>query len=335
MPVDQTSKDLALGIVDFLKTSISNGTISPDDADSVEVAIECLSDVFKVDMENKEKIYGKNDLLSIFNAFLKLKERKKGASSTDSSTPAEPSVVVSTEDREKAMAIKAKGNDAYIAKKYDEAIDLFTQAIKLDPSVGIYYSNRAAAYSASQQHEKAVEDAKESIRLNPSFSKGYSRLGFALMSLGDAQGAMEAYQKGLQVEGGSPSDIMKKGYEAAKKQVQADLDSIVPVETDTKDTVSESSSREAPGSNPFGGLGGGAGGLDFASLMNNPELQKMAKNFMSNPSALSGLMNNPQLKKMAENLKDGFDGGVPNMDDIMKNPMLQQMAQNFMGGGKK
>lgn len=38
MPTDKHSKDLALGIVDFLKTSIADGSITADDAESVEVA---------------------------------------------------------------------------------------------------------------------------------------------------------------------------------------------------------------------------------------------------------------------------------------------------------
>lgn len=332
MPSDQTSKDLALGIVDFLKTSIANGTIDAEDADSVEVAIECLSDVFKVNIEDKEKVYGKNNLLSIFNAFLKLKERKKTAGSDTSSISPEP-VEVSAESKAKAEDLKSQGNDALRAKNYEKAIDLYTQAIKLDPKNVIYYSNRAAAYSTSQQHEKAVEDAKTCISIDPKYAKGYSRLGLALLSLGDSQGAIEAYQKGLDVEGSNPSDVMKKGHEAAKAKALADLDSIVPVETD-RDTPSGSSSREAPGANPFAGLGGGPGGTDFASLMSNPEIQKMAQNLMSNPSALSSIMNNPQVQKMAETLKGGKGEGMPDMNDLMNNPMLQQMAQNFMGGKK-
>lgn len=351
MPADQASKGLAIGIVDFLKTSISNGTISAEDADSVEVAIECLTDVFQVNLEEKDAIYGKNNLLSIFNAFLKLQERRKAAGSDASaassasdaaSTSPSTSSSVSDEDKAKAETLKSEGNDALRAKDYAKAIDLYSQAIKLDPKNVIYYSNRAAAYSTSNQHKKAVEDAKTAIAIDPKYSKGYSRLGLALLSLGDSQGAMEAYQKGLDAEGSAPSDIMKKGYEAAKHKALADLDSIVPVESE-KTSDSSSSARSASGAgtgaNPFaglGGLGGGPGGLDFASLMNNPEIQKMAQNLMSDPSALSSLMNNPQLKKMAENFggaggSGAGAGGMPNMSDMMNDPELQKMAQQFMG----
>lgn len=42
-------------------------------------------------------------------------------------------------------ALKDEGNKAFAAKKYDEAIDLFTKAIAIDPKNHVLYSNRSAA----------------------------------------------------------------------------------------------------------------------------------------------------------------------------------------------
>lgn len=336
MPADQVSKDLALGIVDFLKTSINNGTISSEDADSVEVAIDCLTDIFDVNLENKDKVYGKNNLLSIFNAFLKLKERKKSSAEPAAAGSAEPekAAEVSEEDKAKAEDLKNQGNDALRAKDYQKAIDLYTQSIELDPKNVIYYSNRAAAYSTFNQNENAAEDAKKAIEIDPSYAKGYSRLGHALLSLGDAQGAIDAYQKGLKLEGSNPSPIMQRGLQAAQEKALGDLDDIVDVQADsssssTRDVSSASADADADAD---AGAGAGPGGFDFASMMNNPQIQQMAQNLMSNPNALSGLMNNPMLKQMADKFQNG--AGMPDMNDIINNPALQSMAQNFMGGKK-
>jgi tetratricopeptide (TPR) repeat protein len=43
-----------------------------------------------------------------------------------------------------AEEFKAKGNAALQAKKFDEAIEMYTEAIKLDPSNQVFYSNRYA-----------------------------------------------------------------------------------------------------------------------------------------------------------------------------------------------
>lgn len=61
-------------------------------------------------------------------------------------------------------------------KLYDSAIEMYTDAIKLDPTP-VYYSNRAAAWGGLNRHDKAVEDAERALELDPKFAKAYSRLG--------------------------------------------------------------------------------------------------------------------------------------------------------------
>ena len=60
-----------------------------------------------------------------------------------------------------AIALKDKGNKAFAAKNYDEAIDLFSQAIALDPQNHVLYSNRSAAKAGKKQWTEALEDAEQ------------------------------------------------------------------------------------------------------------------------------------------------------------------------------
>jgi small glutamine-rich tetratricopeptide repeat-containing protein alpha len=335
MSLDQNKKDLALGIVDFLTTAVADGTISADDKDSVDVAIECLTEVFQISLDDKQKVYGNQDLLSIFGAFKKLQARKADAASTSQAEAA-----VSDEDKAKAEQFKLEGNRAIAQRDYPLAIDKYTQALALNPDNAIYLSNRAAAYSNNREHEKAVADAKKALELDPSYTKAYSRLGLAHYALGNAQASMDAYKKGLDSEGDSPSDAMKRGYETAKKRVEEQLDAgnedkSAAVEPTTRSTDAGAGAGAGAGGFPgFPGLGGGAGGFpDLSALMNNPQIAQMAQNLMSNPGALSSLMNNPQIAEMAKNMQNG---NTPNFSEMMNNPALQDMAKNFMGGaGKK
>lgn len=75
--------------------------------------------------------------------------------------------------------LKKQGNDAFLAKDYNKAIELFTQAIELNPSQPVYYSNRSGCYAQLQNWEKALEDGKKCLELDPNFVKGYSRVGLA------------------------------------------------------------------------------------------------------------------------------------------------------------
>lgn len=63
------------------------------------------------------------------------------------------------------------------AKDYPAAIEDYTKAIALDPTNPVFYSNRAAAYSSSNNHELAIVDAEKAIQVDPKFVKAYHRLG--------------------------------------------------------------------------------------------------------------------------------------------------------------
>jgi len=95
------------------------------------------------------------------------------ASSSAPPKPAGPTA----EDKANADKLKLKGNTLMSGKKYDEAIESYTEAIKLDVANPVYYSNRAAAHSSKGDHLSAVGDAEKAIEVDPSYVKAYHRLG--------------------------------------------------------------------------------------------------------------------------------------------------------------
>lgn len=58
-----------------------------------------------------------------------------------------------------ATEFKNKGNEAFKAQKYEEAIELFTKAIENNPNDHVFFSNRSGAYLNNGDHGKALEDA--------------------------------------------------------------------------------------------------------------------------------------------------------------------------------
>ncbi|KAF3193564.1 hypothetical protein TWF225_009140 [Orbilia oligospora] len=350
----ETKKRLALAIIDFLQTSVSDGTLPADEKESVEAAQELISGAFGVSMTDSaamKEALGGQSLLKIYEVFEKMKAKGAGAAAAAASSPAgsasgaspKASNTPSAEDKASAEALKGRGNQAMAQKKYPEAIDLYSQALKLVPGNPIYLSNRAAAYSASSQHEKARDDAQAAIEADPAYSKGWSRLGLAKFALGDAKGAMIAYEKGIQAEGKGGSEAMRKGYETAKRRVEEDESA--PVSPPQEEPLS----RGSAGS-PFGGGGGGMpdlsalagmmggggggpggpGGMDFNSIMSNPMFSQMAQSLMSNPSLMNNLMNNPKIKDM---MSGAGGGGMPDIGALMSDPSIAELAKNFMPGG--
>lgn len=52
-------------------------------------------------------------------------------------------------DKEKALAFKNQGNEAFVKRNFVEAIEGYTKAIALDDSEPTYYANRAQVRSTS------------------------------------------------------------------------------------------------------------------------------------------------------------------------------------------
>lgn len=323
-PMSVTHKDLALAIIKFLETSVSDKTVNEEFAESIDVAVDCIADAFSINKADASTVSAKFGGKSLLDAVNSVGTAEPEKTEVDADTKAQ------------ADALKAEGNKAMAARDFATAIAKYSDAIALDATNVVYLSNRAAAYSSASQHDKAVADAKSAIALDPKFSKAYSRLGLAQYALGNAKESMEAYKSGLEVEGATPSDAMKRGYETAKKRVEEDLESSIATSGEKERSAEPSASASGASG---AGAGAGAGGLpDFSSMfgggmpnlaemMNNPQIMEAAQNLMSNPGALLGLMNNPAVRQMAENM-----GGEGGLDGLMNNPMLQNMAKQFMGG---
>jgi len=89
------------------------------------------------------------------------------------------------------------GNTALSQGRTQDAITHYTQAIDLNPSNAIYYGNRAAAHMSLFAAVEAAADSARSVELDPSYWKGYYRLGQAKLYLGDSQEAKESFTKAV------------------------------------------------------------------------------------------------------------------------------------------
>lgn len=115
---------------------------------------------------------------------------------------------------------KAEGNKHFAAKEFDKAIDAFTKAIDaLATPNHVLYLNRSAAEALLKQFDKALADAKECVKINPTWAKGYNRVGAAELGLGNLEDAKLAYQKALEIE---PTNAMaKEGLDQALHLIEA------------------------------------------------------------------------------------------------------------------
>ncbi|KAJ7169455.1 putative stress-induced protein STI1 [Mycena filopes] len=332
---------LVLSIIDFLNQSIEAGTVKADDKESLEVAIQCIGEAFGVDPADEKQVSRLSvkpaTLPTIFDVFLKTRE-KVGAGAANASSAASTSSQsksISADDKAQAEKFKQSGNTLMSSKQYDKAIEAYTQAVASDPTNAIYYSNRAAAYSSKGDHLSAIGDSQHAITVDPNFVKAYHRLGHAQYSLADFRAAADAFERGLKLDPNNAG--LKSGLENATARIVPDGDDDGPPPLIPDPASSATSTRgagAAPSGMPRGGMGGmadllagmggggGGGGMpDLAGIMNNPQMMAMAQQMMSN-GGLAGLMQNPAVANMMNRVQSG---NMPSMDEIMADPALRNM----------
>ena len=86
----------------------------------------------------------------------------------------EPTKETDEEREQRALKLKAEGNEKYSSKQYQAAIDLYSAAIDAFPRPE-FYGNRAASYMAVYKYKEGLSDCHSAIDLDASFRKAYIR----------------------------------------------------------------------------------------------------------------------------------------------------------------
>lgn len=198
---------------------------------------------------------------------------------------------------------KAKGNSAFSAGKFNEAVEHFSTAISLAPQNHVLYSNRSASYASLQKYTEALADAKKTVELKPDWSKGYSRLGAAYVGLSKYDDAVASYNNGLSLD--PNNEALKSGL---------------------ADAQSASAKAKAP---PLG-----AGGSPFANIFQGadvwakiqtdprtrtflaqPDFVKILQDVQRNPNNLNRYINDPRMMQVLGVLL-GVNIQAPSREDM-------------------
>jgi tetratricopeptide (TPR) repeat protein len=130
------------------------------------------------------------------------------------------------EEKAKAEEFKEKGNEAMKLGDYQKAVDLYTEAIKIDLSNAVYRCNRSAALIEVNEFEAAEEDAYIATQLDPNYAKAWSRMGMAILKQGQGKRAKKAYERALQVAGKDATPAMRKGLADAEARIKEAVEAI-------------------------------------------------------------------------------------------------------------
>ncbi|XP_062597484.1 hsc70-interacting protein-like isoform X3 [Saccostrea cucullata] len=262
---------------------------------------------------------------------------------------------VTEEEMDSANEMRGQAMAAFSEGNFDEALKLFTEAIKINPQSALLYAKRASIFVKQKKPNKAIHDCTKAIQLNPDSAQPYKWRGRAYQLLGKWEEAYHDLTMATKLDFDDLANewlhevtpnakkIMEhnRKYERKReeKEIKARKERMRKAKEEYERAKASASTGGAggfggfpggfPGGMPGGGMGGMPGGMggmpggmggmpDLSNIMNDPEIVQA----FSDPevaAAFQDISQNPQ-----------------NMMKYQNNPKVQslinKMAAKF--GGK-
>ncbi|MCW9679361.1 tetratricopeptide repeat protein [Dolichospermum planctonicum UHCC 0167] len=109
-------------------------------------------------------------------------------------------ILISSYNKRISIVYKARGDSHWNLKNYKQAIDDYTQAIKIDPKNAIYYDARGNTYFQLKDYKQAINDFTQAIKLDTKNANYYARRGLTYLQLKDYKQAINDYTQAIKID---------------------------------------------------------------------------------------------------------------------------------------
>ena len=92
------------------------------------------------------------------------------------------------------------GDKYFESKRFEQAIEIYKKAIKLNPDDIDTINDLGLAYFYAKQTDEAVSTLRKGTEVNPSFQRIWLSFGYVLMSSGQNEEARQALQKTVNLD---------------------------------------------------------------------------------------------------------------------------------------
>jgi suppressor of tumorigenicity protein 13 len=237
------------------------------------------------------------------------------------------------EDYDKAGDCKQQAADAKSAGNWEQALELYTQAVLAAPPSALLYANRAMALEQLGQYAAAEHDCQLALELNPDSAKALKVRGkLRYKHLEDWHGALSDLNQAQTMD--FDPDLVETLKELTKKRVEEEkMEAQERIQKEEKlkkraseikkaqkaaaeEAKEEAQARAAASAGGMGGMPGGMGG--------------MPGGMGGMPGGMGGMGGMPG---GMGGMPGGGDGGMPGgmggmMEMLMKDPELQEAMKN-------
>lgn len=219
-------------------------------------------------------------------------------------------------DHKKAMDIykrakllkkkKEDGNEAYKNNKFQEAYNLYTEALQIDPlnkkTNAKLYFNRATVSSRLNKIKDAVDDCTAALNLDETYLKALLRRAKCYMDLGEYDDAVRDYEKACKMDKSRENKrLLQDAKLALKRSKRKDYYKILGVDRNaTDDDIKKAYRRRALDHHP-----------DRHANATEAEKKEQEKKFKELGEAY-GILSDPKKKARYDTGQDmdDYDGGM-------------------------
>src|SRR3954447_24878038 len=126
-------------------------------------------------------------------------------------------VIARTKDRRLLeRSYNRRGHANMELKRYQDAVNDFTQVIRLNPKIAGYFDNRRTAYRSMGRLEEAMKDANVAVALAPAYAFVFRNRGEIYDDLGRYDLAIRDYTKAIIIEPADSGNYFNRGRALAK-----------------------------------------------------------------------------------------------------------------------
>ncbi|KAK6172941.1 hypothetical protein SNE40_016495 [Patella caerulea] len=256
---------------------------------------------------------------------------------------------ITDENIDQANDKRNEALDAFNSGNLEEAVRLFTEAIKLNPHSALMYAKRASAFIRLKKPRKAMHDCDRAIEMNPDSAAPYKWRGKACRLLGKWEQAYHDLTTACKLDYDDDANLMlqevkpnalkimehNRRYERIREErmLKERKDRIKKAREEYEKQKQQQSAAGdmpsgaggfpggMPGFQAAGGMGGMPGMPNLSELFSDPEImaafqdpEVMAafQDVSANPANISKYQNNPKVQQVINKMANRFGtGGMP------------------------
>ncbi|XP_029996527.1 hsc70-interacting protein isoform X2 [Sphaeramia orbicularis] len=244
-------------------------------------------------------------------------------------------IEVSEEMMDQANEKKMEAINALGEGELQKALDLFTEAIKLNPCVAIMYAKRASVYIKMQKPNAAIRDCNRAISINPDSAQPYKWRGKAHRLLGHWEEAAKDLATACKLDYDEDASALlkevqpkankiiehRRKYERKKeeKEIREKKERIKKAREEQAQAQREEEARQYGGGyfpGPAGFPGGAPPGMpglgdllkdpELLNAMKDPEVMAAFQDVAQNPANITKYQNNPKIMALVTKLNAKF-----------------------------